>query len=246
LRDYGKPDQLGLEATPQEYVAALVRVMTEVRRVLVPDGTSWLNLGDSYASAGSGVRAKSVAGLPWRVAFALQDAGWILRQDIVWAKPNPMPESVRDRCTRAHEYVFLLTKQPRYWFDAAAIAEPASGLRGGACFGKQSASAAGTGAQQRRYERPTYTTKNRRSVWRIAPGNFSGAHFAVMPQELARLCILAGCPPGGTVLDPFAGSGTTLVVAAELGRSAIGIELSAEYLEIARERVRAAVSPPVL
>lgn len=295
LRDYGHDGQIGLEETPEAYVARMVEVFREVRRVLRDDGTLWLNLGDSYCSQGGerkygssdgatgrgeapGARLRSVGGfgdgtwdwiesnptddwatdewlnelkqrraaflkpkdlvgIPWRVAFALQADGWWLRQDIIWHKPNPMPESVRDRCTKAHEYVFLLTKSERYFYDAEAIKEPAAepdrkraDRIGGNKYVegvKHSDGSTFTGA----------ATRNSRSVWTVTTKPYSGAHFAVMPTDLVEPCIKAGCPEGGTVLDPFAGSGTTLAVAAEMGRNAIGCELNPNYIELAERRI---------
>ena len=268
LRDYGCAGQIGLEPTPAEYVAQMVAVFEEVRRVLRPDGTLWLNLGDSYSGSannggskgslmgtqnatGAGLPAfagkpKDLLGIPWRVAFALQDAGWYLRQDIIWAKPNPMPESVRDRCTKAHEYLFLLAKQPRYYFDAEAIAErsvdPESLNGRNPRNADKFASAdpdgkARTRAGFTKLEGKVYDTRNRRSVWTVTPDPYPGAHFAVMPPELVRPCVLAGCPAGGVVLDPFAGSGTTLAVAVEERRRAVGCELNPEYAKLIRRRL---------
>jgi len=268
LRDYGHDGQIGLEETPEAYVARMVDVFREVRRVLRDDGTLWLNLGDSYARTGgwasndgldgckrgesgraktncnngSGqkcpatLKEKDLVGIPWRVAFALQADGWWLRQDIIWHKPNPMPESVRDRCTKAHEYVFLLTKSDRYFYDAEAVSEAAicDRMRGPAEH-PDTVSTNGNGGLSRR----AFTgTRNRRSVWTITTKPYSGAHFAVMPPDLVEPCIKAGCPEGGTVLDPFAGSGTTLAVAAELGRNAIGCELNPEYIVLAERRIK--------
>jgi DNA modification methylase len=347
LRDYGHDGQIGLESTPEAYVARMVEVFREVRRVLRDDGTCWVNLGDSYAAnaatskkigeshRGSDtptlnqphqcrvsvrggewrIKAKDLVGIPWRVAFALQADGWWLRQDIIWHKPNPMPESVRDRCTKAHEYVFLLTKSERYYYDAEAVSEASSTFgrqgRGDALQPKAQAVAA-TGFRndpglKDNFDRPT---RNRRSVWTVTTKPYSGAHFAVMPADLVEPCIRAGCPEQccsmcgagyeritakqkrfesgsgrsgnaiegkqdlaasdtnstpdirmgpvvsvqtlgwapacdcaasgtmpGTVLDPFAGSGTTLAVAAELGRSGIGCELNPEYIELAEQRI---------
>jgi DNA modification methylase len=363
LRDYGHDGQIGLEATPEAYVARMVEVFREVRRVLRDDGTCWVNLGDSYAGGGGfapdapcnvarremiaegdckqgafnlsqrqhtrnksggikpqgAIKAKDLVGIPWRVAFALQADGWWLRQDIIWHKPNPMPESVRDRCTKAHEYVFLLTKSQRYYYDAEAVSEAAAQSSG---WAKQRAK----GEDTWKYGRaaggdPNSTngvggtlalgaTRNRRSVWTVTTKPYSGAHFAVMPPDLVEPCIKAGCPEQccsvcgkgwgrvverekrfesgsgrsgnaiegkqdlaasetnstpdirmgpvvsvqtlgfapacdcaatgtipGTVLDPFAGSGTTLAVAVELGRSGIGCELNPEYIELAEQRI---------
>lgn len=346
LRDYGHDGQIGLEATPEAYVARIVEVFREVRRVLRDDGTCWLNLGDSYCGGGGyapdapcnrrraegeswgamnafsvregearkkarpgytppGLKAKDLVGIPWRVAFALQADGWWLRQDIIWHKPNPMPESVRDRCTKAHEYVFLLTKSDRYFYDAVAVSEASTGRAPG------NSRPTKAGRQQDKRHRTAANlhnigdreTRNRRSVWTITTKPYSGAHFAVMPPDLVAPCVMAGCPeqccpdcgapwtrvverertptrPGddskttgdslvdgnrdpqrhvtvvktcgfepscecgaagataGTVLDPFAGSGTTLAVAAELGRNAIGCELNPAYIALAEERIR--------
>jgi DNA modification methylase len=269
LRDYGHQNQIGLEPTPNEYVARMVEVFRQVRRVLRDDGTLWLNLGDSYATQGgahgnrqdnqTGVGAKSVhlagagdkdvrrppnglkpkdlVGIPWRVAFALQADGWWLRQDIIWHKPNPMPESVTDRCTKAHEYIFLLSKAERYFYDSDAILEPAeqagrvrSDRMGGNKYVKgvkHSDGAVFTGSD----------TRNRRSVWTITTKPFRGAHFAVMPEALAEPCVLAGSKPNDVILDPFAGSATVGVVALKHNRNFIGIELNPTYAEIARERI---------
>ncbi len=268
LRDYGVPGQLGLEDTPDAYVDRLVGIFREVRRVLAKDGTLWLNLGDSFAASAGAVlsygtrresarrRAEAVAdaarpcsvlkpkdliGVPWRVAFALQADGWWLRQDIVWQKSNPLPESVRDRCTKSHEYLFLLAKSERYHFDAAAIREP--GITGKwdampPIGGVKHAANEFHGGRVYTGKRPASDgLRQRRSVWSVPVKPYKGAHFAVMPPKLIEPCVLAGAPRGGTVLDPFAGSGTTLAVAAASGRSAIGIELNGEYLPLIRSRV---------
>jgi site-specific DNA-methyltransferase (adenine-specific) len=355
LRDYGHDGQIGLEATPEAYVARMVEVFREVRRVLRDDGTCWVNLGDSYCGGGGyapdapcnqrradgeswgamnafsvregearkkarpgytppGLKAKDLCGIPWRVAFALQADGWWLRQDIIWHKPNPMPESVRDRCTKAHEYVFLLTKSQRYYYDAEATSESLSGkphAPGNKCSadGGHLRNDFGTDAMQRVWG--ASGRRNRRSVWTVTTKPYSGAHFAVMPPDLVEPCIKAGCPEQccpvcgagyeritakqkrfesgsgrsgnaiegkqdlaasdtnstpdirmgpvvsvqtlgwapacdcaasgtmpGTVLDPFAGSGTTLAVAAELGRNGIGCELNPEYIALAERRIK--------
>ena len=251
--------QLGLEPTPQEYVEKMVAVFREVHRVLRDDGTIFLNLGDSYASGGratyrsgvsenkgqdvqndmprpntpSGLKPKDLCGTPWRVAFALQADGWYLRQDIIWSKPNPMPESVRDRCTKSHEYLFLLVKSERYYFDAEAITEESiykAGEGGHQRFGAPGGKAEiEYGAQVSGEIWNSKGTRNKRSVWTIATAPFKGAHFATFPPKLIEPCILAGCPPGGFVLDPFAGSGTAGEVALGLSRGFIGIELSEIY-----------------
>lgn len=248
LRDYGHAGQIGLESTPDEYIAKLVEVFRQVRRVLADDGTLWLNLGDSYG-------AKQLIGIPWRVAFALQADGWYLRSDIIWHKPNPMPESVTDRPTKAHEYLFLLSKSERYHYDAAAIAEPAEslGLNGGAYAppGMPPSSNARSGNKARKHATDRGcpndgvsgsvpwegSTRNRRTVWTVATQPFSGAHFATFPPALIEPCILAGCPAGGTVLDPFGGAGTTGLVADRLQRNALLVELNPEYADMAERRI---------
>ncbi len=276
LRDYGSEGQIGLEATPEEYVAAMVDVFRGVRRALADTGTLWLNLGDSYAGHNlngwrdgneaknggvsnkngvgyvAGMKPKDMVGIPWRVAFALQADGWYLRSDIIWAKPNPMPESVTDRPTKAHEYVFLLSKQPRYWFDAEAIREPHNDKAGDVSrFGALGKSGGYVESERTRLGgvRSTAIAKpgtvreynpagrNARSVWEIATQPYAEAHFATFPEELARRCILAGCPEGGTVLDPFMGSGTTALVARKHGRKSVGIELNPEYAALAARRL---------
>jgi DNA modification methylase len=241
LRDYGHDGQIGLEQTPEQYVAEMVEVFGEVRRVLADDGTLWLNLGDTYA------KDKQIAGIPWRVAFALQEDGWRLRQDIIWAKPNVMPESVTDRCTKAHEYIFLLTKQPKYYYNNAAIKEPiAESSKARASYGWDSdrpstknASSGGGGIHVTemgsRFVNPE--GRNKRSWWTVVPKPFRGAHFAVMPEALVEPCILAGSSAGNTVLDPFSGSGTVGVVALRHGRKYVGCELNPEYADLSRKRI---------
>ena len=255
LRDYGHAGQIGLEDTPEAYIAKMVEVFREVKRVLRDDGTLWLNIGDSYAGSGpsgasyqsattkrraagngmegsfrisktlakrgltyankkpvapAGFKSKDLMGIPWMLAFALRADGWYLRQDIIWHKPNPMPESVTDRCTKAHEYVFLLSKSARYFYDAEAAKECAVDGDG---------------------------NRNRRSVWAITTKPFKGAHFAVMPEALVEPCILAGSKPGDTVLDPFTGSGTVAVVSLREGRNFVGCELNSDYVTIAENRI---------
>jgi DNA modification methylase len=271
LRDYGEDGQLGLERTPEEYVANLVAVFREVHRVLRDDGTLWLNLGDSYNTAGrvghgtrqgykqgtnrasatgadhcrpsvDGLKEKDLIGIPWMVAFALRADGWYLRSDTIWSKPNPMPESVTDRPTKAHEYVFLMSKSQQYYYDAEAIKEP--------CVGQNAHDTTGPG-----YHAPGQSpntgsrggngtkTRNRRSVWTVATQPYKGAHFATFPEKLIEPCVLAGCPTNGTVLDPFAGSGTTGAVAKRLGRGFIGIELNPDYIGLCEERIAKVVVP---
>lgn len=262
LRDYDHADQIGQEATPQEYVESIVSVMREVRRVLADDGTLWLNLGDSYARNGgsggcgpnasvgstkagvqernckapNGYKAKDLIGIPWRVALALQADGWWLRQDIIWHKPNSMPESVTDRCTKAHEYIFLLSKAESYHYDHGAIKERAERGAAGSRFdtGKTAEHQLGRASGA---ERTESEWRNKRSVWSVPTAPYREAHFATFPPDLIRPCILAGCPIGGTVLDPFGGSGTTGMVAYENGRSAVLIELNQDYAKLINERL---------
>ncbi len=239
LRDYGHDEQIGLEATPAEYVSRLVGVFRAVRDHLEDDGTLWLNLGDSYGAG------KQLQGIPWRVAFALQADGWCLRQDIIWHKPAPMPEGgVTDRCTKAHEYVFLLAKSDRYYFDAGAIAEPATYAGASRPFNtpKKAARVVGS-AKASGNESPgapeweVKETRNRRSVWTVGHQPFAGGHCAPFPPDLIEPCIKAGCPVGGTVLDPFGGAGTTGLVADRLQRNALLIEINPEYAAMARARI---------
>lgn len=270
LRDYNVNGQIGLEETPEAYVSALVAVFAEVRRVLREDGTVWLNLGDSYANDAkwggatggkhvkalhgqdgtrnrlhTGIPAKNLIGIPWRVAFALQSAGWIIRSDIIWHKTNAMPESVKDRPTKAHEYVFLLAKSERYFYDAEAIREPGAEWTGQAgTFARNGGKSSnlvipGQSYAIHRDDRGDRVPagRNKRSVWSIATTPYAGAHFAVMAPELAQTCILAGSKPGDIVLDPFSGAGTTAYVAHKLSRAYLGIELNPEYVEMSRQRL---------
>jgi DNA modification methylase len=255
LRDYGVNGQIGLEISPEDFIAEMVGVFRMVRKVLADDGTLWLNLGDSYnANQGAGfdtnqdggarkklsASPKDLLGIPWRVALALQADGWYLRSDIIWHKPNPMPESVTDRPTKSHEYLFLLAKSERYYYDAAAIAEPATN---GERFHGAYAAPTPTGPQ-RISERNgridadnTTTERNRRTVWSIPTQPFDGAHFATFPRSLIEPCILAGSRPGDVVLDPFMGSGTTAQVAEHLGRQWIGCELNPDYMPLQARRL---------
>lgn len=323
LRDYGHADQMGLEATPDEYIAKMVEVFREVRRVLRDDGTLWLNIGDSYAGSwgaqsrgtttgeatsriqgssmlsarqisahphgltgtGSvkktpGIKPKDLIGIPWMLAFALRADGWYLRQDIIWHKPNPMPESVTDRCTKAHEYIFLLSKSSSYYCDMGAIKERATGQAPGnvnapkgqaeyeagddrhrtkaglAAYAARARSkrdsfkregskrdevipgqSVGTHREDRTESEWPIDTRNKRSVWTVSTKPFSGAHFAVFPTELIEPCVIAGCPVGGTVLDPFGGSGTTGIVSVENSRKAILCELNPDYAAMAADRI---------
>lgn len=333
LRDYGVDGQLGLEETPEEYVANMAVIFHEARRVLKKTGTLWLNLGDSYAGSGkgpskslnkehhnleskhsgivpSGLKPKDLVGIPWRVAFALQADGWYLRQDIIWHKPNPMPESVTDRCTKSHEYVFLLSKSAKYYYDANAIKTetkdwsvggPGVGIKTTEHYGSQNGGNDGLAKLAKRYKMPdgwdtgkgahgsyhregrekgnvrplkdlpgsgnklgAFRDKqrghgrrhavfndhwdamtreeqmmraNKRSVWSVATMPFKEAHFATFPEKLIEPMVLAGCPRGGAVLDPFLGSGTTAVVAQKFGRTWEGIEINPEYIAIAERRL---------
>ena len=236
LRDYGVDGQIGLEETPEEYIDKLVSLFREIRRCLRDEGTCWVNLGDSYSgncsraskgragmgaeregvfTKGGGLPPKNLIGIPWRFAFAMQADGWILRQDIIWHKPNPMPESVTDRCTKAHEYIFLFSKQEKYYFDAQSIQEESvAGLKD-----------------------VVYTTRNKRDVWSVCVKPIKEAHSATYPPELITPCILAGCPEQGIVLDPFMGSGTTGIVARTFNRNYVGCELNPEYYKISERRI---------
>jgi len=268
LRDYGHDGQIGLEATPAEYVAAMVEVFRCVRDVLADNGTLWLNIGDSYASAwampggrrniagqGSlengkrearpnrlvgGLKEKDLIGIPWMLAFALRADGWYLRQDIIWSKPNPMPESVQDRCTKAHEYIFLLSKGPRYYFDAEAIKEPSSKFEkeGPRPKTQPNGLRADDAKKLGGFQMQVTETRNRRSVWTVATRPYKGAHFATFPPALIEPCILAGSRPGDVVLDPFFGSGTTGMVAQNLERRWLGCELNPAYKPLQDERLR--------
>lgn len=272
LRDYGTAGQYGLEETPAAYAETMRQVFAEARRVLADDGTLWLNLGDSYAyPPGSGGRqgangqradrtftaealpgtreipAKNLIGMPWRTAFALQDDGWILRNEIIWNKPNAMPESVRDRLSTRHEHLFLFTKQPSYWFDLDAIREPLNrpeAVSEGIVFGGRKGASGKLGASGRRGggNVSVYGTasaskgRNPGDVWEITTKPYPAAHFAVFPIDLPLRCIKAGCRPGGTVLDPFSGSGTTGAAARQLGRRYVGIDLNPAYHDLAKQR----------
>ena len=235
LRDYDYPNQIGAETILEDYIHDLVAVFREMRRTLRDDGTFWLNIGDCYTSGGrtwrapdkknagramdyrpdtpAGLKPKDLIGLPWRIAFALQADGWYLRSDVIWHKPNCQPESVKDRPTRSHEYVFLFSKSEQYHFDAESIKEPA-------VIGQ--------------------TRKNRRTVWNINTEGYKGTHFAVFPPRLVELCILAGAKTGQTVLDPFLGTGTVGMVSKCLNRQCVGIEMKPEFAEIALKRIQSA------
>ena len=275
LRDYGVDGQIGREETPAQYVARLTEVFSEVRRVLRPDGTLWLNISDTYAGKGNqgdsidpkypngrtgqtvalnrhveGCKSKDMIGIPWMLAFALRDSGWYLRNDIIWYKANPMPESVKDRCSRCYEHIFLLAKSRRYYFNPEAIAEPVAAStparmkRGFGADNKYSTDIPGQKHQHINDHRPIgYADedipqlRNKRDVWQINTVPYKGGHFAAYPPKLVETCLLAGCPPDGIVLDPFLGSGTTAAVAKQLGRHYIGIELNPEYCALAEQRI---------
>jgi DNA modification methylase len=266
LRDYGGEDkQIGQEQSPEEYVETMVDVFRKVRDILADDGTLWLNIGDSYYNYRSdgnypqqtvsktrqdlpmhtpvrgnkleGYKSKDLIGIPWMLAFALRADGWYLRQDIIWHKPNPMPESVRDRCTKAHEYIFLLSKSKNYYYDNEAIKEPAKdwGTRD-RTNGKYHNE--GTGLQPHSGLTKSYTKRNKRSVWSVNKKPYKGAHFATYPEELIEPCILAGSQKGDIILDPFMGSGTTAVVAKKNSRAYIGCELHEDYASLQTDRIR--------
>lgn len=298
LRDYGHSGQIGLEETPEAFVSKLVEVFTEVKRVLKKDGTLWVNLGDSYANNGcnssnvggftgerirngkkgimdsrprkipNNIKPKDLIGIPWMVAFALRSSGWYLRQDIIWHKPNPMPESVTDRCTKSHEYIFLLSKSAKYYYDAEAISEPCLSVEyDDRPFGvvrdrifdydskqkvlRTKGGRGGFGSLKGKNNCTTYShsnetgkawepseTRNKRSVWTVTTKPFSEAHFATFPEDLIVDCIKAGCPEHGVVLDPFSGAGTTALVASKLNRNFVGIELNLEYIKISEKRLQ--------
>ena len=275
LRDYGHDGQIGLEQTPEQYIAAMVEVMRCVKDVLADDGTLWLNIGDSYASyrdgkatpdttrgdssgtlvpkgsarnrmastfQGTSIKHKDLIGIPWMLAFALRADGWYLRQDIIWHKPNPMPESVRDRCTKAHEYIFLLSKSDRYFFDGEAVKELATGRAPGNKAHKYADAYDASETEEHRTKAGLLNigpreTRNRRSVWTVATRPYKGAHFATFPSALIEPCILAGSRAGDIVLDPFMGSGTTAQVALQHGRQYLGCELNEQYSGLQEERI---------
>ena len=262
----GEDNQIGQEQSPEEYIQQLVEVFREVRKILTDDGTLWLNIGDSYYNYRPGkgqalvkqtvannkqdlpdkcakranklpnLKEKDLIGIPWMLAFALRNDGWYLRQDIIWHKPNPMPESVRDRCTKSHEYIFLLSKNKKYYYDNESIKEPAKdwGTRdrtNGKYHNK------GTGLQPHSGLTKSYPTKNKRSVWSITNKPYKGSHFATFPPDLIEPCIKAGSEPNDIILDPFMGSGTTAMVAKSLGRDYIGCELHEDYGDLIHKRI---------
>ena len=272
LRDYGHEGQIGLEETPEQYIAAMVEVFRCVWDVLEDDGTLWLNIGDSYCGTGSkgdlvdpknpegrngqavsktqklvGYKSKDLIGIPWMLAFALRADGWYLRQDIIWHKPNPMPESVTDRCTKSHEYIFLLSKSQKYYYDRESVREEIKETTNGKAGVRRSGDSK---TRSREHwgvphnpenvivEYDEIKGANKRSVWSIPTKPYAGAHFAVFPEELIEPCIMAGAPVGGIVLDPFMGSGTTAQVAQHLGRQYLGCELNEDYKPLQQKRLR--------
>lgn len=257
LRDYGEEAQIGRENTPEEYIHRLVLVFREVRRILTRDGTLWLNIGDTYCGTGNkknharrvnDCKQKDMIGIPWMLAFALRADGWYLRSDIIWCKGNPMPESVRDRPSRCYEHIFLLTKSKKYHYDKLATAEPIAAstvkwLKNAYKSGKYADGVPGQSAQTIKRARPGISdaditpVRNARDVWHINTVPYKGGHFAAFPPKLAEKCILAGCPRGGVVLDPFFGSGTTGLAAITNARHYIGIELNTAYCELAKKRI---------
>lgn len=244
-RDYKVPMQIGTEGSPSEYVQNLCNVFAECYRVLKESGTMWLNIGDKY-------RNGELLGMPWRVALALKDDGWLLRSDIIWHKSNAMPSSVKNRPTTDHEYIFLFVKSSDYYYDADSIREPhvtftsESQMKGGRNhFGKRNGTpengknAGSSNLHNSRWDQAFHPKgRNRRTVWRIPLSKFRGVHFAVFPEKLVEICVQAGCPPGGVVLDPFVGSGTAVATAQRLGRKFVGIDSNHEYCAMSRERVR--------
>lgn len=284
LRDYGVEGQLGLEKTPEEFIAKMVSVFHEAKRVLRDDGTLWLNIGDSYAGGGKGggsegskqrtnvgslkspskipigFKPKDLIGIPWLLAFSLRTDGWYLRQDIIWSKPNPMPESTMDRCTRAHEFIFMFSKNRKYYYDYQSIKTPAvehalnpshwsdatkehSLLRQRGKIDKQRGHPCRHAGFNERWDKMTVAEQqslgaNKRSVWTVPPASYEGAHFATFPPELIVDCIKAGCPRGGIVLDPFMGAGTTALVTRKLDRNFIGLELNPAYIAMAEARLQ--------
>jgi len=268
LRDYGVDGQIGLEQTPKEYIENMVDVFNHVKELLADDGTLWVNIGDSYSSGGrtsttnqslrgnteygvtrppviQGIKPKDLIGIPWMLAFALREAGWYLRQDIIWHKPNPMPESVRDRCTKAHEYIFLLTKNPKYYFNNDAIRTPHKRLWDESNGGNMSAKGGHKkhneietkDSNRKSYPMPNELGANKRSVWTVNVKPYKGAHFATFPKELIEPCVLAGSRKNDIVFDPFMGSGTTAQVALQHGRQYLGCELNKEYEKLQQERI---------
>lgn len=277
LRDYGMGGQIGREASPKEYILRLTEVFTEVRRVLRSDGTLWLNISDTYAGKGNqgdftdpknpngrngqtvalnnkveGCKPKDMIGIPWMLAFSLRDSGWYLRNDIIWMKENPMPESVKDRCARCYEHIFLFSKSRKYFFDYKAISEPIApgtasrlkrGVKGSNKYGEPIPGQAKQQTINLCRENGAITDeminplRNKRDVWIINTVPFKGGHYAAYPPKLVETCLLAGCPKDGVVLDPFMGSGTTGMVAKQLDRHYIGIELNPEYKELAEARI---------
>lgn len=270
LRDYGSDNQIGLEATPEEYIEKLVNVFREVRRVLTDDGTLWVNIGDSYAGSMKGAaqfpdnamnykqgtnrgtlgkatlvkqctncKPKDLIGIPWMLAFSLRNDGWFLRQDIIWSKPSVMPESVQDRCTKAHEYIFLLSKSRTYYFDNESIKEPSVTFNT-TVRNRELSKINNTPGRSKMHglTNNDYVMRNKRSVWTVPTQPFKGGHFAVFPEKLIVDCIKAGCPETGIVLDPFMGAGTTALVSRKLNRNYIGFELNPQYIAIAKNRLR--------
>lgn len=259
LRDYGHPGQIGLEATPDEFIAKLVEVFSLVRELLADDGILWVNIGDSYAANRSyqvpdtkhidvgnnkgmmadsfGLKPKDLMGIPWMLAFALRADGWYLRQDIIWSKPNPMPESVTDRCTKSHEYIFLLSRSEKYYYNHEAIKVPVKQDWGTRDRKDGKYHNEGTGLNPHSGLEKSYEKANKRSVWEVATQPYFGAHFATYPPALIEPCILAGSRVGDIVIDPFFGSGTSGQVAQALGRKWIGCELNPEYADLQKERV---------
>ena len=265
LRDYGVSGQIGLEETPEAYIAQLVEIFAEVKRILKPKGTLWLVIGDSYAGSGrgksnvnkkgiqpkasyvgdfikpyrlEGYKNKDLIGIPWMLAFALRKHGWYLRQDIIWHKPNPMPESIKDRCTKSHEHIFLLTKSAKYYFDCEAIQTDTMGTAHDKTKRKGRKTQPTTFINGIRLSGGYFPKANKRDVWTVCTAPEKEAHFACFPQALIVDCIKAGCPTDGIILDPFMGSGTTAIVARKLNRKYVGFELNPKYMKIANAKMK--------
>ena len=235
LRDYQNDQQLGMEKSPVQYVANLVEIFNEIKRILKDDGVVWLNLGDTYAED------KNLLGIPWRVAFALQESGWYLRSDIIWQKTSILPESVKDRCTKSHEYIFMLTKSQNYYYNAEAIKEPTVSKDNYTRDRDNPNNKTNTTAGRSRMggmKHNNYETRNKRSVWTMAPHVSKDYHFATYPKELPMNCIKASCRENGLVLDPFVGSGTTVQVAEILGRKSVGIDIQHKYLDLCLKKIQ--------
>lgn len=237
-RDYGFSSQVGQEKTAEEFVESLVQVFMEVHRVLSKTGVCWVNIGDTYQDG-------DLVGVPWRFAFAMKSAGWILRQDVIWHKPNPMPEPVTSRCVKSHEYVFLFSKEKSYFFDHKAIQEPSAKTASGNSK-RKNATERGIGENKAVTSSNNLAgsipwsgdKRNKRSVWSVCSASLPGSHHAIMPLEIAETCVKSGCPENGVVLDPFGGTGTTAIAAAACGRNSVVCEANPQYVELMKSRLK--------